>query len=544
MKLISRIQGKVGQAINVLRNGGVGGLSNYLRYLIRNNSERRKYHRWIRSFESPGKAKLAGTFETFTRPPLISVLVPVYNTDARWLQRCIESVIGQLYQRWELCIADDESTAPHVREVLEKYAEDDGRIKVVFREENGHISAASNSALELATGEFSVLLDHDDELSSDALYHVARTLREFPATAMIYSDEDLIDESGRRFDPKFKPDFSRDLLYSTNLITHLSGYDTDLLREIGGFRLGFEGSQDYDLALRAIEQIGETQIRHIPHILYHWRTIRGSVAFSMSEKPYAHDRARKAIREHLERRGHTVEVHEAPHYLHRVKYIGPTPQVSLIVSEGEGFASDDQVIHVEKADATALNDAVARSDGDVIVFLDGDLAPQSSDVIDELASFAVQPGIGAVAGKIVGGDTLVEQAGMILDRDLSPMYAHRGFPHDAPGNISRNLLTSNYCAVSISCMAMSRASFDAVSGFDATVAAGMFDVDICLRLREMGKRVVVAPHVVFTRRGASPERKLTAAQLAGFRDRWPQYIDRDPFCNLNLGRNGRFEIEL
>ena len=202
--------------------------------------------------------------------------------------------------------------------------------------------------MKIAIGEFCVLLDHDDELSEDALFYVAKEINDFPETEMIYSDEDLISAKGRRFEPKFKPDWSRDLFYSLNLITHLSAYKTEVLQKIGGFTIGLEGSQDYDLALRVIEEIPEKHIRHIPKILYHWRVIKGSVAYSGDEKPYAHDAARRAIGAHLERCGKKASVEQTIYNLHRVRYELPEnlPKVSLILIADEDFEFTKRAIEI------------------------------------------------------------------------------------------------------------------------------------------------------------------------------------------------------
>ncbi len=206
----------------------------------------------------------------FASRPLISIVVPVYNTEEKYLREMIESVSQQLYPNWELCIADDASTKPHVREVLEQYGLEDPRIKVVYRQDNGHISAASNSALEIATGEFVALLDHDDVLAPHALYMVAHAINEHPDADVLFSDEDKLDDAGCRCDPYFKPDWNAELFYCQNFVNHLGVYRTSLLRAIGGFRAGFEGSQDYDLTLRATAATSGP-IVHIPHVLYHWR---------------------------------------------------------------------------------------------------------------------------------------------------------------------------------------------------------------------------------------------------------------------------------
>ncbi|MGD9561783.1 MAG: glycosyltransferase [Pyrinomonadaceae bacterium] len=547
-------------AIETLRQSGPKGL--ILRYLAWRRSQQleAQYQQWLVDHGNLSGEEVRAIqlkIDSLVRRPLISVVVPVYNIDEKWLRLCIESVRNQIYTKWELCIADDASTASHVRTVLDEYAAKDDRISVVFRGENGHISAASNSALEIAKGEYIVLLDHDDELSPDALYRVAKTVNAFPDAAIIYSDEDLIDENGRRFGPKFKPDFSRDLFYSLNLMTHLCAYRTEVLRSVGGFRIGLEGSQDYDLELRVLEQIEESQIRHIPRVLYHWRVIRGSVAFSMDEKPYAHEAARNALREHFQRLGIDAEVSASFHNLHRVGYArSGSASATAIVSPVSGDISLAALLHGsietivvrdddQKARAEILNFTAASSAADVLLFLDGNLDPIDEVQAAELVSFAMRPEIGAAGGRILKNKLIVEQTGLVLDSDLRPRNAFAGYARTAPGTMFRNRQIGNFSAISVSCMAIRRELFEQMGGFDVSEERlGVFDADLCLRLWEMGKRVVVLPHVEFVRRGSLPKRKPTPAALAAFQKKWPRYVERDPFCDPNLKRDGSFDIEI
>lgn len=544
----------------VFEDSGARGILRRLAERKYLRAQARRYRKWLEKYGAltdADRESMRSAIDSFERVPLISILLPVYNVDERWLRACIDSVLRQTYAHWELCIADDASTAAHIRPVLNEYAARDDRIKVIFRPQNGHISAASNTALELAGGEFSVLLDHDDELSEDALFWVASEIDRHPETAMIYSDEDLIDELGMRYDPKFKPDFSRDLFYSLNMVTHLSAYRTELLRKIGGFRLGLEGSQDYDLALRVLEQISENQIRHIPRILYHWRVVRGSVSFSLDEKPYAHERAREALRTHLARRGLVATVTESIYSLHRVSYKlpDPPPTISLIVFgengdafDGGAFSEHDvRYVAVSEDDrAERLNQAAAEASGVVLLFLDGSLRTNVADAVAELAGFAIQPDTGCVGGRILKSDLFVEEAGIVLGADLLPSPAHRGLPREAAGNMLRNRQIGNFSAISISCMAIRRELFEAAGGFDSNAfPSNLFDIDLCLRLREKGKRIVVLPHVEFIRHGDKRVgRQYSTDELVQFRNRWEKYKQRDPFCNPNLKRDGSFEIDV
>ena len=257
---------------------------------------------WVELYETLGPADrvaLRRELDSLGKQPLISIILPVYNPDLDLLSAAIDSVKKQVYEHWELCIADDASTDPMVRPLLQKAADGHSRIRLVFRERNGHMAACSNSALALATGEWCALLDQDDMLAEHALAKVALEIDKNPEAGLLYSDEDKIDLAGHRSNPFFKTDWNPELFLGQNYINHLGVYRADLLREIGGFREGFEGSQDYDLALRCIEQLQPEQMRHIPRILYHWRMVSGSLAEKRDAKPYAKDAARGAIADHL-----------------------------------------------------------------------------------------------------------------------------------------------------------------------------------------------------------------------------------------------------
>lgn len=565
------IKEKVAKVLAVWRSVGFRGFSAKFRVRVWAAHEARSYCHWVAASKRLSaiiRAEQERAIRGFLKRPLISVVMPVYNTDERWLRRCIESVLRQTYDNWELCIADDHSSLPHIVPTLLEYARIDKRIKVNLREENGHISAASNSALQLAEGEFTVLLDHDDELSADALFWVANEILSFPATDMIFSDEDLIDHVGRRFGPKFKPDWSRDLVYSLNLVTHLSAYRTELLRKIGGFRLGFEGSQDYDLALRVIDEIPEDHIRHIPRILYHWRAVPGSFAFSAEEKPYAQERARDAIRSHFERTRVKALVSAGPDNLHRVTYATPEtpPTVSIIIFGCDEKRSNARHLFVDEAKgfdadicfaaaigdgtrlAKSLNESAFGSHGDVLCFLNAALSPLSPDWLDELTSLAYQGDIGVVGAKIVDRWFRVVHGGYILGTRETISNAHQGVPREWAGNMSRNVMISNFSAVSVDCMFIRRSLFVDVNGFDSTnLPDRYFDVDLCQKVREKGQRIVLDSHVEFIKMQKNYRlnctEELSAADVCYLKTKWPKTFERDPFYNPNLSKNdGSFSI--
>lgn len=547
MPLVKNIR----KALRILSREGWRALVAKGAWKLAERRDARRYAEWIResALTPERRDAMRSEIDRFARRPLISVIVPVYDIDERWLRLCIGSVKDQIYENWELCIADDKSPSPHVREVLDEFAAEDSRIKVVYRAANGHISAASNSALELAEGEFCVLLDHDDELSEDALFSVAKVINDHPEASFIYSDEDLIDAAGNRFQPKFKPDFSRDLLYSLNMITHLSAYRTDILRRVGGFRLGAEGSQDYDLALRVLEIIDEHQIVHIPKVLYHWRAIRGSVAFGANEKPYAYERAREAIREHLDRCGKKATVSETVWNLNRVSYELPKPEPMIRIVLFGPSTDDEKIgrttdypkfetVSVADGSPAALNDAALGSDAQLICFLDARLAPLNTDWLGELAGFAIQPEIGTVGAKLVDEDGIVSGGGLIFGGPDLVRAAHALMPRDAAGNMCRNSVISNYSAVSVHCFMIRRELFEEFGGFDdSSFGSGLFDADLCLRIREKGLRIVVTPYSEL--RGNIREAEPIADEIDLFRNRWPGIVGGDPFYNPNLALTGR-----
>lgn len=563
MNYLDIIKRKWRTALEIKNEQGWRGITRRIKWIRRDLREARNYQKWIKinQINDRKRAEIRRKIENFQVKPLISIILPVYNVEEKWLRICIESVTNQLYENWEFCIADDKSPGPHIRKVLEEYAQKDERVKVVFRARNGHISAASNSALEITTGDFCVLLDHDDELSEDALFYVAKELNDFPDAQMIYSDEDMIDERGKRYKPKFKPDFSRDLFYSLNLVTHLSAYKTDILRKIGGFRIGAEGSQDYDLALRVIEEIPEKTIRHIPRILYHWRAIQGSVALSSEEKPYAHERAREAIRAHLERTGKRAKVIETKWNFHRVCYELPEtlPSITVIFYSIETaeeqefrqiFLPDVETVFVSEANAEKLNSAVLQSNGEILIFVDNNLKNLAADWLSELVGFAIQTEIGAVGAKILNHDKTILDSGLIIGTDEIISAAHRGFMPDAEGNMFRLHTINNFSAVSIACLCVRKKLFEEIGGFDfQNLPNRFFDADFCLKLREKDLRIVLTPYAelqkIDDKKRLNFEENPTAEEIKFFTEKWKRVCERDPFYNPNLSKkDAGFLIEI
>ncbi|MFN2475454.1 MAG: glycosyltransferase [Chthoniobacterales bacterium] len=552
------------------------------------------YQQWVREFDTFSEAKrtaLRRRLRALRRQPLISVLMPVFDPDVRFLRAAIESVKAQVYERWELCIADDASTDPRVRALLEKAAASDDRVKLFFRETNGHISAASNSALALATGEWCALLDHDDELAPAALSFVALEIAEHPNCALIYSDEDKIDETSVRSNPFFKTDWNPQLFLGQNYINHLGVYRADLLREIGGFREGFEGSQDYDLALRCIERLTPEQIRHIPRVLYHWRTAAGSLAGLVDAKPYAREAARRAIHEHLERSAIRARVEPCPENgeSHRVVYALPEqlPLVTaviltrdraalleqcvrslrerteyaaleiLIVDNGSAEAATHELFAKlkEQGGVRVLHDdgefnfsrlnnlAAQQAAGELLLFLNNDIEATEPGWLAEMVSHALRPNIGAVGARLWFPNETLQHGGVVLGLGGAAGHAHVRIPRGHPGYFNRAVLQGDYSAVTAACVLVPRHAFYAVGGFnERDLAVNFNDVDFCLRLRRKGLEIVWTPyanliHHESASRGhhrSEGEQAQFAREITYTQWQWGAQLMDDPLYSPNL----------
>ena len=561
---------------------------------------RRDYAAWIEQFDTPTLEEQVGLRAELedlspAQRPLISVLLPVYNTPEIWLVKAIESVRAQFYPHWELCIADDASREPQVQQVLADYARRDARIKVMRREENGHISAASNSALALATGEFVALLDHDDELAPRALADVVLALVRQPELEFIYSDEDKIDEQGRRYDPYFKPDWNPDLLLGQNYTCHLSVFRTARVRAAGGFRIGLEGSQDWDLTLRVVTGLDASRIHHLPRVLYHWRAIPGSTALVIDQKSdYPFIAAKQALTDHLARTQVAAELVPVAGHHWRIRRAlpAPAPKVSVIIPTknaagllrrcvGSVLAqttypdfeilvvnnrSDDPAtlayfeelralgVRVLDYDApfnfSALNNfAAGAAHGSLLAFLNNDLEVLSGDWLDEMAAQALRPEIGAVGALLYYPNDTVQHAGVVLGltgpagRDGVAGHAFKGAARGAEGQRNRLRLAQNYSAVTAACLVIRRATFEAVGGFNAADLSVAFnDIDFCLRVQQAGHRNLWTPFAEFyhhesASRGAedTPEKVERFNREAAYMRRvWGRRLDRDPAYNPNL----------
>ena len=535
--------------------------------------------------------KLTETIDLLPHKPLISVIMPVFNPPEPFLRAAIDSVLDQIYPEWELCIADDASTLPHVRQTLEEYQAWDNRIKVTFRTTNGHISHCSNSALALASGEFVALLDHDDLLAADALYEIALLINRQPDVDMIYSDEDKIDEQGKLKDPYFKPDWCPDSFLSRMYTCHLGVYRRSLVEAIGCFRLGYEGSQDYDLVLRLTEQT--EKIFHIPKILYHWRMHPASAASVTDIKPYAAQAAEKALTDALSRRGIAGKLVDTPtcvgHYIVRypienyklVSIIIPTKDLGqmlnqclesifklttypnyevIVIDNGSVEQETAAIIHYWSKQqpqrfkcyplnipfnySKINNYAVSQAQGEYLLFINNDTKVITPDWMNAMVEQAQRPSIGAVGVQLLYSDDTVQHAGVIAGLGGVAGHGHKHSFSNAPGYFNQIQTINNYSAVTAACLMCRREVFELVGGFEEQLTVAFNDIDFCFKILDKGYRNIYLPHVKLYHyesksRGYedTPEKQTRfKGESTYMQCKWSALIEHDPCYSPSLTR--------
>ena len=599
------------QAVNILRNEGVQGLQARI-----SNAERLlnvpaaaaqaallqpgedPYHGWLRLYDPTDKAAMAALgqkIEDLGITTTFSVVMPVYNPPLDYLRQAIESVQAQVYPHWEICIADDASPNAAVRELLTELAAQDPRIKLVFREKNGHISAATNSALEIATGDYIALMDNDDLLPPHALAYMALAAHQHPQAGLIYSDEDKVTEDNVRQAPYFKCQFNYELFLSQNMISHFGVYRRSVLEEIGGFRVGYEGAQDWDLALRVIEKVGPENIVHVPRVLYHWRIFPGSTALALEEKDYALKAQIESITSHLQRIGKPdTQVYPAPGIpgLLRIKHRlpDPLPLVSIVIptrdrvellsmcvnsilektaypnyqivvvdngsTDEKALAyldsiAKDERVKVIRADIpfnySALNNlGVAQTDGEYLVLMNNDIEITQTDWLEEMLAFACQPDIGCVGAQLWYPNNTLQHGGVVLGIGGVASHAHKGIPRGNFGYFGRASAHQMFSAVTAACLMIRKSTYQAVDGFDETLKVAYNDVDFCLKVRAQGLRNLYNPFASFIHhesasRGSDQEgsnQQRLAAEAAIMKQRWGALIADDPAYSPNLSLLG------
>ena len=545
------------------------------------------YYRWIHDFEEPDDDLIALKLASFSNRPLFSILMPVFNTDPIELTAAIESVISQSYSNWELCIADDCSSRAETHEVLKQQAAQNAKVKVVYGTDRGGISKTCNSAWELAGGDFVCFLDHDDTLSEHALAYLCEALDRHPNADMLYSDEDKIDGKNKRFEPFFKPDWSPDLLLSENYVCHFLALRRDLAGKIGRLNPNCDGSQDYDLILRASELASE--IRHVPKVLYHWRATEGSTAVTYENKQYTLTTAQEALREYGKRTGKLLDV-EPGRVIGRWRARYPIPagtQVSIIIASGgkldvlranleslfdkttyrdyevfvidnsrhngiENYVRDLQALRTnvryldwrnKPFNYSAINNAAAREcKAPALLFLNDDTSVIESGWLEAMVELAVRPEVGAVGAKLLYPDGRIQHAGVVMGIYDNCGHAFKALDGSTSHYFDFTDIIRNVSAVTGACL-MTRADvFWKVGGFDETQFAVAFnDIDLCLKIGNEGYRILYTPHALLYHHEAHSKTSKDLVphpqEVEAMRLKWESVIDADPYYNPNLTRN-------
>jgi glycosyltransferase involved in cell wall biosynthesis len=551
---------------------------------------RGEYQQWIAAFDTLTDEVREGMrlqSKIFVSRPLISVIMPVCDPNPTLLKESIESVKRQLYPRWELCIADDPSSDDAVRQILTHYAKEDARIKVILRTVRGHVSVATNSAIESAAGDWIAFLGHDDLLSEHALFWVVEAINKRPQTRMLYSDEDKVDDQGARFSPHFKCEWNPDLFYSYNMFSNLGVYQRQLVSDVGGLRMGFEGAQDYDLALRCAESVSPTQIQHIPRLLYHRRDRADNVPTSMA-KANTTIAGALAINEHFRRVGIDATAEPTP-YCYRARYAMPerVPLVTLIIPTRNGLellrrcvgsilsktkyqafeilivdnGSDEPetlrylealslderirvVLDARPFNYSALNNAAVKSArGEIVGLINNDIEIINPDWLSEMVSLAIRPEVGAVGARLWYPSEALQHGGIILGIGGVAGHAHRNLGRRDGGYMARAICLQSLSAVTGACLLVRKSVYEAIGGLnevDLQVACN--DVDFCIRVREAGYRNIWTPyaelyhHESATRGSDDTEPKKARAERENtyMKKRWGKSLVNDPAYSPNL----------
>lgn len=545
------------------------------------------YHRWITEFENPDDRLMELKLASLNCRPRFSILMAVYNTEPAELDAAIQSVLAQSYTSWQLCVTDDGSTRAGVHELLHQYADQDERIQVKFQEKRGGISAALNAAWPLATGDFIAFLDHDDTLSTHALAYVCNAIEQAPEVDFLYSDEDKIDRSGKRYDPFFKPDWSPDLILSENYICHLLVLRKDLAEKIGRFDSACDGSQDYDLILKASEQA--YRIEHIPKVLYHWRASVGSTATTIENKQYALGAAQEALRRHCARTGKPMRITPSDIVGRwRMRYDVPADShVSIIIPSGgkenvlrtnlrslfnkTTYSNFEVVIidnsrgaNIEKLisefkrssqrlryidwrnkpfNYSAINNEAARQcESPILLFLNDDTSVLSSEWLEAMVELVMRPEVGAVGAKLLYPDGRIQHAGVVMGIYDNCGHAFKGLDGSARHYFDFSDVIRNVSAVTGACLMTKSDVFWKVGGFDEEDFAVAFnDIDLCLKIGALGYRVLYTPHALLHHHEAFSKTSKDVVphpdEVAAMRVKWEKVILQDPFYSPNLTRN-------
>jgi GT2 family glycosyltransferase len=487
-----------------------------------------EYEQWCRSRELQTAAEWIALYReasAWPQPPRISIVTPTYDTDINQLRECIESVRRQSYPYWQLCVVDDASSEPRVRATLDRYARRDPRIQVTALPRNQGICAATNAAIALVRGDWVAFLDHDDRLAPDALHWLASAIRHRPAADVFYSDRDMILADGRRGHHLLKPAWSPETLLSGNYAFHLVSYRRKLIERLGGVRARYEGSQDYDLLLRATELTRE--VWHIPRVLYHWREHEASIATNAAAKTYVYDAGKRALADAMKRRGLPLAVTDVAGFRGHYRVEPPYPEQERIavLPVPVELADEDFAAWLERA----IDASPARSD--ILVVLREDLRPKDSEAIRELARWLALPGVGFTTARVLSRDGRLAHAGIALSPAAEPLWLYRGSPGTEPGYMAYTSVMRNVSVPHPLCMAMRREAWLATGRLDQRFRGPHAVWDLALRAAKVGSRTVYVPYATFLEDDrAAPTVAKTWPDAARFSEKWREHLQAGDPC--------------
>ena len=540
-------QSKARKFASSIKHRGIMGTANHI---LKRSQQQNAYENWIAKNEVFDQTAIQQEIAGFAFQPKISIVVPVYNVEEKWLDACISSLKNQFYSNWELCLADDASPKEYIKPLLKKYAAEDDRIKLVFREKNGHISEATNSALEIATGEYIGFMDNDDELAPNALYEIVKALNKDQSIDFFYTDEDKMNQEGKRYDAFFKPDWNPVLIMQHNYITHFVVIKRELQRKVGGLKTEYNGSQDYDFVLRATE--AANNIHHVRKILYHWRAIESSTALNPESKNYAYVAGKRTLEAALNRRGMKGSVKIAEFFgCYQINYdFEKQPFVSVIIPAESKHEQENirkllnrthyqnyEVLHQEKQMTESntrlrfvegdLNQMIAQAKGEYMIVLDKELVPQNAKWIEELLNYGQLSSVGLTTGKVIDMNNKIENIGVSLDLDKDRIICPEvGAPEKNLGYYYRIALPRNIQATTGGCALFSKTDFDAVNGFDLTLSAELSWIDFSLKIGKLNKQVVYTSYAKVRRTMKFDQTEVTMDQLM---KKWPEEQLLDPY---------------
>ena len=549
------------------------------------------YQKWIRH-HLPDRNELEKQKKTsFGYRPKISFVVPLYKTPEKYLRRLTESFQEQTYSNWELCFSDGSGAQSPLTELLKELTAKDNRIKYVSHEEPLQISENTNSAIEIATGDFIAFADHDDELTPNALFECVKAINEKPQTLVIYTDEDKMSMDGHKFfQPHFKPDYNPDLLCTVNYICHLFVVSRKVIEKVGGLRSEFDGAQDYDFVLRCVEAVKDEEICHIPKILYHWRCHEDSTAENPESKLYAFEAGRRAVQAHYERTGIHAEVFKGEYLgLYRTKFIRDhDPLISIIIPnkdhiddlkrcmesiEQKSTYKNYEYIIVEnnstdsatfeyykKLEAenpkvrmvywdgvfnySAINNYGASfAKGEYLLLLNNDTEIINPDCLEELLGYCMRKDVGAVGARLYYEDDTIQHAGVVIGFGGIAGHCFVQQKRGTTGYCHRIICAQDYSAVTAACMMVKKSAFDAVGVLSEELAVAFNDIDFCMKLRKAEYLIVYNPyaelyHYESKSRGLEDTPEKVARfnkEIATFEKKWPEILENgDPYYNPNL----------